>query len=116
MPFEAMLLNKGSLNGRRVRMPVTVGLRATDHLGSNLDTFFLPSRGESLGLGVAVVQDAAKGGGRSVGAFGWVEAYGTESKVRPELDVVAAVFLPMGSGSTRREPEDRFPAGTPQGD
>jgi CubicO group peptidase (beta-lactamase class C family) len=99
MRFEAMLLSKGSLNGRRVLKRETVALMAKDHLGPHLDKLFLPSRGESFGLGVAVVQDAAKGGGRSVGAFGWDGAYGTDSWVDPELDVAAAVFLQIGSWS-----------------
>jgi CubicO group peptidase (beta-lactamase class C family) len=96
MRFEAMLLNKGSLNGHRVLRPETVALMATNHVGELFDKWLpLLSRGEGFGLGVAIVQDAARGGGRGVGAFGWGGAYGTESWVDPELDVAAAVFLQL---------------------
>jgi len=40
-----------------------------------------------------VLEDASKGLGRSVGAFGWGGAYGTESWADPQLDVAAVLFI-----------------------
>ncbi len=54
--------------------------------------------GHGFGLGVRVVEDKAKGGGRGVGAFGWGGAYGTESWADPELGVAAVMFIQMQSG------------------
>ena len=51
--------------------------------------------GNGFGLGVSIVEDTAKGGGRGVGAFAWGGAYGTESWADPELGVAAAMFIQM---------------------
>lgn len=94
MQFEAMLLNKGSLNGRRILKEETVTLMSTNHVGSMFaDWFPAWTGGHGFGLSVRIVEDAAKGSGRSVGAFGWGGAYGTESWADPELDVAVALFI-----------------------
>jgi len=55
--------------------------------------FPLLTGGHGFGLSVRIVEDPARGNGRSVGAFGWGGAYGTESWADPELDVAAALFI-----------------------
>ncbi|MBX9622568.1 MAG: beta-lactamase family protein [Gemmataceae bacterium] len=98
MQFEVMLLNKGSLNGKRVLKPGTVELMARNHVGKLFAEWFPPlTAGHGFGLGVRVVEDEAKGGGRGVGAFGWGGAYGTESWADPELGVAAVLFVQMQS-------------------
>jgi len=96
MRFEAMLLNRGMFNGRRLLKPETVSLMSRNNVGS-LFADWIPAftAGQGFGLGVAIVEDRAKGEGRGVGAFGWGGAYGTESWADPELDVAAAIFIQM---------------------
>jgi len=94
MQFEAMLLNQGSLNGRRILKDETVSLMASNHVGSMFSEWFPRlTGGHGFGLSVRIVEDPARGNGRSVGAFGWGGAYGTESWADPELDVAAALFI-----------------------
>lgn len=94
MQFEAMLLNKGTLNGRRILKDETVALMASNHVGSMFAEWFpAMTAGHGFGLSVRIVEDPAKGSGRSVGAFGWGGAYGTESWADPALDVAAALFI-----------------------
>ncbi len=96
MQFEAMLLNRGTLNGRRLLKPETVALMSRNHVGS-LFAEWIPriTAGRGFGLGVGIVEDRDKGEGRGAGAFGWGGAYGTESWADPELDVAAAMFIQM---------------------
>ncbi len=94
MQYEVMLLNRGTLNGRRLLKPETVALMSRNHVG-RLFAEWIPAitAGHGFGLGVRVVEDRDKGAGRGVGAFGWGGAYGTESWADPELDVAAALFI-----------------------
>lgn len=94
MQFEAMLLNRGTLNGRRLLKPETVALMSRNHVGTLFAEWIPPiTGGRGFGLGVGIVEERDKGEGRSVGAFGWGGAYGTESWADPELDVAAAMFI-----------------------
>ncbi|MFC4312050.1 serine hydrolase domain-containing protein [Steroidobacter flavus] len=94
MQFEAMLLNRGSLNGHRILKDQTVALMSSNQVGSMFAEWFpAMTAGHGFGLSVRIVEDSAKGSGRSVGAFGWGGAYGTESWADPELDVAAALFI-----------------------
>jgi CubicO group peptidase (beta-lactamase class C family) len=98
MQLEVMLLNKGTLNGKRILEPETVELMAKNHVGKLFAEWFpFLTAGHGFGLGVRVVEDSAKGGGRGVGAFGWGGAYGTESWADPELGVAAVMFIQMQS-------------------
>lgn len=94
--FELMLLNRGSLNGRRILRPETVDLMSHDQVGK-LFKQWIPSltAWSGFGLSVRIVEDAAKSNGRSVGAYGWGGAYGTETWVEPERDLVAAFFIQL---------------------
>lgn len=99
LQFEAMLFNRGSLNGRRLLKPETVALMAKNHVGKLFAEWIPPiTAGQGFGLGVRVVEDPAKGGGLGVGSFGWGGAYGTESWVDPELGVAAALFIQVTPG------------------
>lgn len=93
MQFELMLLGKGELNGRRLLAPQTVELMATNQVGSKFADWMPPiTGGNGFGLGVRISQDPARTG-RSVGAFGWPGAYGTDAWVDPELDLAAVLFI-----------------------
>jgi CubicO group peptidase (beta-lactamase class C family) len=94
MQWELMLLNAGALNGKRVLKPETVALMSRNHVGS-MFAEWIPAwtAGNGFGLGVRVLEDASKGSGRSVGAFGWGGAYGTESWADPQLELAAAIFI-----------------------
>jgi CubicO group peptidase (beta-lactamase class C family) len=92
--FEQMLLDRGTYSGRRLLRPETVDLMATNHVGTLFADWFPPlTGGHGFGLGVRIVEDPARGGGRSVGAFGWGGAYGTETWADPALDVAAALLV-----------------------
>ena len=98
LQFEAMLLNKGALNGRRLLKPETVALMATNHVGdlyeNAIPQFKAMTAGQVFGLGVAVTLDPkAANTGRASGAFGWPGAYGTNSWADPELGISAAFFV-----------------------
>lgn len=98
MLFDMMLLNRGSLNGHRLLKPQTVDLMRRDHVGKLFKQWFPPITGHSgFGLSVRVVEDPAKSNGRSKGAYGWGGAYGTESWVEPERDLVAVFLIQMGN-------------------
>jgi CubicO group peptidase (beta-lactamase class C family) len=96
MLFDLMLLNRGSLNGRRILKPQTVDLMSRDHVGALFKQWFPPLTGHSgFGLSVRIVEEPAKSNGRSKGAYGWGGAYGTETWVEPERDLVAAFFIQL---------------------
>ncbi len=94
LSFELMLLNQGSLNGRRVLRPETVALMARNHVGS----LFAESEPETkagmgFGLGGSVVVDGQKVSHRGVGAFGWGGAYGTEPWADPQFGIAAVIMV-----------------------
>ncbi|HEY1130646.1 MAG TPA: serine hydrolase domain-containing protein [Roseateles sp.] len=95
--YELMLLNQGSLNGRRVLSPEGVRLLSSNQVGSRFAEVYPDwTGGHGFGLGVAVVEDPAKGMGRAAGSFGWGGAYGTVTWCDPaqEMAVVSMVQQP----------------------
>jgi len=98
--FELMLLHRGHFNGHRILQPETVDLMTTNQVGTLFAEWIPPiTAGQGFGLGVRIVEDPANARGRSVGAFGWGGAYGTETWAEPERDLVAAMFLQMNPPS-----------------
>jgi CubicO group peptidase (beta-lactamase class C family) len=92
--YELMLLNRGSLNGRRVLRPESVTLMASNQVGALFaDVYPDWTGGHGFGLGVAVVADRAKGQGRGLGTFGWGGAYGTVTWSDPELETAAVSMV-----------------------
>ena len=92
--FESMLLNKGTLHGKRVLKPESVELMHTNLVGD----LYKGTRGDATGTGfgilVRVVTDAPNSrSGRSNGAFGWGGAYGTMSWTDPAEQLVAAIMI-----------------------
>jgi CubicO group peptidase (beta-lactamase class C family) len=86
--FLQMMLNKGTLNGKRILAPTTVKLMTVNHLGK------IPyDAGEGFGLGFSVCEDVgARGTPGSKGEFGWGGAYGSTYWVNPEEDLVVVYF------------------------
>jgi CubicO group peptidase (beta-lactamase class C family) len=86
--FLQMMLNKGTLNGKRILAPGTVELMTVNHLGK------IPyNAGEGFGLGFSVCEDiGARGTPGSEGEFGWGGAYGSTYWVNPKEDLVVVYF------------------------
>ncbi|MDE0107092.1 MAG: serine hydrolase [Bryobacterales bacterium] len=86
--FLQMMLNGGSLDGRRVLSRKSVELMTVDHLNG------IPFRaGQGFGLGFSVVTDVgARGQPGSVGEFGWGGAYHSTYWVDPQEGLVV-VYL-----------------------
>jgi CubicO group peptidase (beta-lactamase class C family) len=82
--FLQMMLNGGTLDGRRILSRKTVELMTTSHLG---DISY--NAGQGFGLGFYVVEDVgARGSQGSVGEFGWGGAYHTTYWVDPREELV----------------------------
>lgn len=81
--FLQMLLNGGSLDGRRILSRKSVELMTSNHVGDK----FRP--GDGMGLGVSVVVDLGERGQLgSVGEFGWGGAYHSTYWVDPAEQLV----------------------------
>jgi CubicO group peptidase (beta-lactamase class C family) len=94
--FETMLLNKGTIHGKRVLRPESVALMSSNLVGglyTGHGAYPNPVQGTGFGILVRTVLDPATCGcGRKAGAFGWAGAYGTTSWTDPANELVA-VFM-----------------------
>jgi CubicO group peptidase (beta-lactamase class C family) len=104
--FGQMLLNGGTLEGKRVLSPNTVALMTADHLGQNIKNNVAGTEagrdGYGFGLGVAVRMApgvAATNG--SVGDYTWNGANGTLFWVDPREKLVV-VTMTVGPGEIRK--------------
>jgi CubicO group peptidase (beta-lactamase class C family) len=99
--FAQMLLNKGTLNGRRILSRKTVELMISDQLGEGVrerTTTPTLAEGYSFGLGFSVRSQASRAAlAGSPGDFGWGGAFGTSFWVDPEEDL-AVVFMAAAPG------------------
>lgn len=100
-----MLLNRGTLDGRRILSPASVRAMSTLHTGS-LKAGHDP--GVGFGLTVAVT-NAPEGtlAGHSLGSFGHGGAFGTYAWVDPAKQL-AGVFMIAHAGSSRIDIRDAF--------
>lgn len=99
--FAQMLLNKGEADGKRLLSPRAVELMASIQVPDTL-----PGRqpGESWGLGVRVISDAAaRNTWLSNGSFGWTGASGTHFWVDPKENLVA--ILMVGAPAAALKPD-----------
>jgi CubicO group peptidase (beta-lactamase class C family) len=90
--FETMLLNEGTIHGRRVLRPESVALMRSNLVGNLYDggIAYPGSKGAGFGILVRTILDpAACNCGRSKGIFGWGGAYGTTSWTDPLNELVA---------------------------
>ncbi len=104
MLFETMLLNRGTINGKRVLKPESVALMHSNLVGD----LYRGTRGDSTGTGFGVlvrtVLDPSKCGcGRAKGGFGWGGAYGTMSWTDPANQLVAAIMIQQPVNALQRD-------------
>ena len=94
--FLQMLLNGGTLNGKRLVSPKTVAYMTSDHLGGGAGPgpLYLPGPGFSFGLGFAVRKDAGVSPlPGSVGEYNWGGAAGTFFWVDPKEDLFVVYMM-----------------------
>ena len=94
--FLQMMVNRGSLDGKRILGPRTVDYMTSDHNGTSIvpGPLYLPGPGYGFGLGVAVRR--ANGESAAAGAAGdyyWGGAGGTYMWVDPKNDLFAVFMM-----------------------
>ena len=106
--FAQMLVNGGSLNGRRYLSPKTVELLSSNHTGEMVNgQFGRPAHGMGFGLGVQVVLDPIAADLRvSPGTYGWAGAYGTNQNMDPKEKIVSIIMMQGASGPLQRDFEN----------
>jgi CubicO group peptidase (beta-lactamase class C family) len=94
--FLQMMLNGGTLDGKRILGPKTVAFMTSDHLGTVITPgpYYLPGPGFGFGLGFAVRNapgiSAVPG---SVGEYNWGGAGGTYFWVDPKEDMFVVFMM-----------------------
>src|SRR5215470_5319005 len=94
--FCQLLLNGGTLDGKRILGPKTVAYMTVDHLGTVVapGPLYLPGAGFGFGLGFAVRKDAGVSPfAGSVGEFNWGGAGGTYFWVDPKEDLFVVFMM-----------------------
>jgi CubicO group peptidase (beta-lactamase class C family) len=106
--FSQMLLNKGTLDGRRLLGRKAVELMTSNQMTPEIDNRITVTdpNGAGYGFGVTVAVRPASGGGSGImgspGDFYWNGAYGTIWWADPKEEL-AVVFMTHTPGSQRRE-------------
>lgn len=91
--FLQMMVNGGSLDGRRIIAPRTLAYMSADHLGSQIVPGPFPGYGWSLGFAVRREAGVASMPG-SLGDYFWLGAGGTSFWVDPKEDMLV-VFMAL---------------------
>jgi CubicO group peptidase (beta-lactamase class C family) len=94
--FLQMLLNGGTLDGKRILGPKTIAYMTADHVGTAIDpgSLYLPGPGFGFGLGFAVRKDAGVSPfAGSVGEYNWGGAGGTYFWVDPKEDMFVVFMM-----------------------
>ena len=94
--FLQMLLNGGSLNGKRLLSPKTVAYMTADHMGGGAGPgpLYLPGAGFGFGLGFAVRKDAGVSPfPGTVGEYNWGGAAGTYFWVDPKEELFVVYMM-----------------------
>jgi CubicO group peptidase (beta-lactamase class C family) len=94
--FLQMLLNGGTLDGKRILGPKTIAYMTSDHLGTAIEQgpLYLPGPGFGFGLGFAVRKDAGVSPfAGSVGEYNWGGAGGTYFWVDPKEDMLVVFMM-----------------------
>lgn len=108
LQFCQMLINGGTLNGRRYLGPKAVELMSSNHTGDMVNgQFGRPAHGMGFGLGVQIVLDPVAADLRvSPGTFGWAGAYGTNQNMDPKEKLVSIIMMQGASGPLQRDFEN----------
>jgi CubicO group peptidase (beta-lactamase class C family) len=102
--FAQMLLNGGTLHGKRILGPQTIAYMTADHMDASIATgpLYLPGVGFGFGLGFAVRKDAGMSPFLgSAGEFNWGGAGGTYFWVDPKQDLFVVFMM--------QSPKQRLP-------
>jgi len=94
--FAQMLLNGGTLDGRRYLSPKTLAFMTSDHLGTAIATtpLYLPGPGTGFGLGFAVRRSAGEAPyPADPGSYFWGGAGGTYFWVDPKSELFVVLML-----------------------
>ena len=105
--FLQMLLNGGTLDGKRILGPKTIDYMTTDHLGSAVvpGPYYLPGPGYGFGLGFAVRLDAGVSAvNGSPGDYNWGGAGGTAFWVDPREQMFVVFMMQSPSQRMRYRP------------
>jgi CubicO group peptidase (beta-lactamase class C family) len=108
--FAEMLLEGGSLDGKRYLKTATVRLMTSDHVGKAAtkvarDDYYFPGSDSGFGLGFAVRTVAT--GPLPVGEFRWNGVGGTIFFVDPRDDMLTVVMMQSPAQRARIEEEAR---------
>ena len=107
MQFAQMLVNGGSLNGKRLLSPRTVDLMASNHVGDLYSGVGQRLKGMGFGLTVEVVLDNVAANRReSVGSFGWDGAFGTHFWVDRKEQLAGLLMIQEPVGQLSRDFEN----------
>ena len=103
--FAQMLLNGGTLDGRRYLKPETIALMASDHIGPETgiarDQYYHPGATSGFGLGFAVRTSVPPNTSWPLGEFRWDGAGGTFFFIDPRDDMFAIFMVQAPSQSGR---------------
>ena len=94
--FLQMLLNGGTLDGKRYLSPKTLAYMTSDHLGQAIATtpLYLPGPGYGFGLGFAVRKVAGEAAHPAeAGTYYWGGAGGTYFWVDPKTDLLVVLMM-----------------------
>jgi len=94
--FSQMLLNGGTLEGKRYISPRTLSYMTSDHLGTAIATtpLYLPGPGNGFGLGFAVRKVSGESAvPAEAGTFYWGGAGGTYFWVDPKTDLFVVFMM-----------------------
>ncbi len=107
--FAQMLLNGGTLDGRRYLKPETVALMTSDHIGPATkiarDNFYFPGDGSDFGLGFAVSTAQPSRADSPLGEYRWDGVAGTFFFVDPQDDMFVICMMQSPSQRGRIEME-----------
>jgi CubicO group peptidase (beta-lactamase class C family) len=102
--FETMLLNEGTIHGKRVLRPRTVRLMRSNLVGDLYHGIGGTTQGTGFGVLVRTVLDPDTCGcGRAAGGFGWGGAYGTMTWTDPVNELVGVYFVQQPHDDLRQE-------------
>jgi CubicO group peptidase (beta-lactamase class C family) len=95
--FAQMLLNGGTLDGKRYLKPDTIALMASDHIGPGTSIarnhFYFPGESSGFGLGFAVRTSVPPNTDWPLGEYRWDGVAGTFFFIDPADDMFAIVMV-----------------------
>jgi CubicO group peptidase (beta-lactamase class C family) len=107
--FAQMLLNGGTLDGRRYLKPGTVALMTSDHIGTETkiarDSYYFPGETSGFGLGFAVRTAVPANASWPTGEYRWDGVAGTFFFIDPKDDMFAICMMQSPSQRERIQTE-----------